>query len=572
MTKWWKNAVIYQIYPKSFFDSDGNGWGDLDGITSKLDYLHSLGVDALWLSPIYESPQVDNGYDISDYRRIDSRFGTMDDMQRLIDGAHERGIRVIMDLVVNHTSDEHDWFRRSRQSRDNPYSDYYLWRDPRPDGGPPNNWGSHFGGSAWEYCADRDQYYLHYYASKQPDLNWENPQVRSEIYDLMRFWMDRGVDGWRMDVIAQISKYIDFPDYPPQEGKEFIIGPMHYYGPRLHEFLREMHQEVLSKYDCVAIGEAPASTPEIARLLTDPERAELDMIFTFEHIELDRVPNSVNRKWDLRPMEVRELKQVLSKWQYILADRGWNALYFENHDRARIVSRWGNDTLYRKQCANAFATVLHGMQGTPFVYQGEEIGMVNAHYELSDYQDIDIKNAYRAYVHDAGTISEERFTKAVWQVGRDNARTPMQWDASKNAGFTSSWPWLKVNPRYLDINVAEALADRDSVFAYYQRLIALRHQEPILIEGSYELLLEDDPVLFVYERAWQGQRWLVIVNLSDQEQSAEQVRPLLYARWRAVIANYPEPLAQSQLRPYEACIVARMDDDEGAHGDSPANR
>ncbi len=555
MENWWKNAVVYQIYPKSFQDSNGDGYGDIPGIISRLDYLKELGIDVLWLSPVYESPQDDNGYDISDYRKIYEKFGTNEDMEQLIHEAHERGIRVVMDLVANHTSDEHQWFVESRKSKTGPYSDFYIWKDPKPDGSEPNNWGSSFCGPAWEYSQERGQYYLHFYSKKQPDLNWENPQVRAAVYELMKFWMDKGVDGWRMDVIASISKYTEFPDYPPQEGKQYITGFMHQNGPRLHEFIHEMNREVLSRYDCMTVGEAPGSTAEIARLFTDPKREELNMIFTFEHMNVDRVPGSVNRKWALRPMELTELKQVMSRWQDTLRDHGWNALYFENHDRPRVISRWGNDTVYRKQCAKAFATVLHGMQGTPYVYQGEEIGMVNCHYELDEYDDIEIRNAYQELVVKNRSISEADFKKAVWTVGRDNSRTPMQWSGKENAGFTTGEPWFKVNPRYGEINVEEALADPDSIFYYYKKLIRLRHEEEILTEGSYRLLLDGDSSIFAYERAWNGEKWLVAANLTEKEAEADQLWKDWHTGWSTVISNYPQVRPQGFMRPFEAFII-----------------
>ncbi|MFT8389935.1 MAG: alpha-glucosidase [Sporolactobacillus sp.] len=559
MSDWWKKAVVYQVYPRSFKDTNGDGWGDLSGIIDKLDYLKELGIDAIWLSPVYQSPQDDNGYDISDYRTIDPHFGTNEDMERLLAEAHQREIKIIMDLVANHTSDEHAWFQASKQSKNNPYSDYYIWRDPKPDGSEPSNWGSHFGGSAWKYCPERAQYYLHSYTEKQPDLNWENPNVRQAIYDIMRFWMDKGVDGWRMDVIAEISKNMDFPDYPAQPGKSYIVGKMHSNGPRLHAYIQEMNREVLSHYDCMTVGEAPGSNVEIAKLFTAPERNELNMIFTFEHVELDRVPNSVNRKWALRPMQLTELKQVLSNWQEFLYQKGWNALYFENHDRPRIISRWGNDTIYRKACAKAFATILHGMQGTPYVYQGEEIGMVNAHYAIDDYQDVEIKNAYRDYVEKHHSISEKDFLHAVWQVSRDNARTPMQWDATSKAGFTEGTPWLKVNPRTSEINVTDSLGDSESIFYYYQKLIQLRHEQPILTEGSYKLYLPEEPQLFVYERVWNERRWLVGANMSEKPASVKKLEPYIYPKWRTVISNYRRLSLEDSLQPYEAFIIEKVD-------------
>ena len=559
MKEWWKNAVVYQIYPRSFKDSNGDGFGDLPGVIEKLDYLKELGIDVIWLSPVFDSPQDDNGYDIRDYRKIYDGFGSNEDMGRLIDEAHSRGIRIVLDLVVNHTSDEHAWFVESRKSKDNAYSDYYIWKDPKADGSEPNNWGSSFCGSAWEYCDERNQYYLHFYSKKQPDLNWENPKVREEVYDLMKFWMEKGADGWRMDVIASISKDQNFPDYPKEDGRKYYTGKYHSNGPRLHEFIQEMNEKVLSKYDCMTVGEAPGSTPEVARLFTDPDRKELNMIFTFEHMNIDRIPGSVNRKWALKPFDLRELKRVMSEWQNKLNGHGWNALYFENHDQPRIISRWGNDTTYRELCAKAYATVLHGMQGTPYVYQGEEIGMTNVAFDLNEYEDIEVRNAYQELVVNTGTIFEEDFKKAVWNKSRDNARTPMQWDDSENAGFTDGTPWFKLNPRYKEINVARALKDKDSVFYYYKKLIALRHTEEFLTDASYELILPEDTQIFAYLRKTGSTTWLVAANLSEDTLPIERLMqaPELAGR-KAVdfkIQNYERASLEVDIRPYEAFMV-----------------
>lgn len=555
MKEWWKNAVVYQIYPRSFKDSNGDGFGDLKGIIEKLDYLEELGIDVIWLSPVFDSPQDDNGYDIRDYRSIYAGFGTNEDMEELIAKAHARGMKVILDLVVNHTSDEHIWFVESRKSKDNQYSDYYIWKDPKKDGSEPNNWGSSFCGSAWEYCEERGQYYLHFYSRRQPDLNWENPGVRQEVYDLMKFWMEKGADGWRMDVIASISKDQNYPDYESHDGRKYYTGKYHSNGPRLHEFLREMNQEVLSKYDCMTVGEAPGSTPEVARLFTDPERKELNMIFTFEHMNIDRVPGSVNRKWALKPFDLRELKRVMSQWQNTLDGHGWNALYFENHDQPRVISRWGNDTAYREECAKAFATVLHGMQGTPYIYQGEEIGMTNVQFELDEYEDIEVRNAYRELVLEERSISEEDFKKAVWNKSRDNARTPMQWDDSENAGFTAGKPWFKVSERYREINVAKALENKDSVFYYYKKLITLRHEEPLLTDGEYELVMEEDEKIFAYLRKTADECWLVAANLSGEHVSSEELQKFAVDRQELKIGNYQRENIREKLRPYEAFIM-----------------
>ena len=555
MKDWWKNSVVYQIYPRSFKDSNGDGFGDLPGVIEKLDYLKELGIDVIWLSPVFDSPQDDNGYDIRDYRSVYAGFGTNEDMEELIAQAHKRGIKVVMDLVVNHTSDEHVWFVESRKSRENAYSDYYIWKDPKADGSEPNNWGSSFCGSAWEYSEQRGQYFLHFYSRRQPDLNWENPKVRKEVYDLMKFWMEKGVDCWRMDVIASISKEQDFPDYPEEEGRKYYTGKYHSNGPRLHEFIQEMNREVLSKYDCMTVGEAPGSTPEVARLFTDPDRKELNMIFTFEHMNIDRVPGSVNRKWALKPFDLRELKRVMSDWQYKLAGRGWNALYFENHDQPRVISRWGNDTEYREECAKAYATVLHGMQGTPYIYQGEEIGMTNVAFELEEYEDIEVRNAFQELVVNGKSITREEFQKAVWNKSRDNGRTPMQWDDSENAGFTTGTPWFRVSDRYQEINVKNALEKKDSVFYYYKELIRLRHEEPLLTEGEYRLILPEDEHIFAYLRQTEKEGWLVAANLSEKTLPSEPLREFVKEMQEVMIGNYERTGIEGELRPYEAFMM-----------------
>lgn len=555
MKNWWKDSVVYQIYPRSFKDSNGDGFGDLQGVIEKLDYLKELGIDVIWLSPVFDSPQDDNGYDIRDYRSIYAGFGSNEDMEELINKAHDRDIKIVLDLVVNHTSDEHAWFVESRKSKDNEYSDYYIWKDPKEDGSEPNNWGSSFCGSAWEYCEERGQYYLHFYSKKQPDLNWENPQVRQEVYDLMKFWMEKGADGWRMDVIASISKDQNYPDYPEEDGRKYYTGKYHSNGPRLHEFIHEMNQEVLSKYDCMTVGEAPGSTPEVARLFTDPAREELNMIFTFEHMNIDRIPGSVNRKWALKPFDLRDLKRVMSEWQTKLYGRGWNALYFENHDQPRVISRWGNDTVYREKCAKAYATILHGMQGTPYIYQGEEIGMTNVHFDLDEYEDIEVRNAYKELVLNGKTISEDDFKKAVWNKSRDNARTPMQWDDSDNAGFTTGKPWFRVSDRYKEINVKQALADKESIFYYYKKLIELRHKESLLTEGNYQLLLPEDEKIFAYLRNTENETWLIVANMSEDIVLTDELKTFVNAKQDIMIGNYDRVNLDEALRPYEAFMM-----------------
>ena len=480
---WWKEAVVYQIYPRSFKDSNGDGIGDIPGIIEKLDYLQELGIDVVWLSPCYQSPNDDNGYDISDYRAIMKEFGTLEDFERMLEGMHARGIRLVMDLVVNHTSDEHPWFIESRASRDSQKRDYYLWRDGK-DGGYPNNWTSYFSGPAWQYDEGSGQYYLHLFSKKQPDLNWENETVRQEVYDLMRFWLDKGVDGFRMDVINIISKTPGLPDgHPTPDG--LMIGAEHYQnGPRVHEFLQEMNREVLSHYDIMTVGEASGVTVEEAKRFTGPARDELNMVFQFELTGID----GEGSKWHIKPWKLSDLKRVQTKWQTQLRDgEGWNSLYLSNHDQPRCVSRFGNDTTeeYRVLSAKLLATMNHTLQGTPYIYQGEELGMTNVRFEsIDDYDDVEIHNFWKDYVltgeWDAGKAME-----AIYYIGRDNARTPMQWDAGPGAGFTTGTPWLPLNPNYLHINAQDCLENPDSIFHYYQKLIRLRHEHDIIVYGDY---------------------------------------------------------------------------------------
>lgn len=558
MKDWWKNSVVYQIYPRSFKDSNGDGFGDLQGIIEKLPYLQNLGIDVIWLSPVFDSPQDDNGYDISDYRKIYAGFGSNEDMDELIQKAHEHGIKIVLDLVVNHTSDEHAWFVESRKSKDNKYSDYYIWKDPKADGSEPNNWGSSFCGSAWEYDEERGQYYLHFYSRKQPDLNWENETVRKEIYDLMKFWMDKGADGWRMDVIASISKDQSFPDYPKTDDRKYYTGKYHSNGPRLHEFIHEMNREVLSKYDCMTVGEAPGSTPEVARLFTDPEREELNMIFTFEHMNIDRIPGSVNRKWALKPFDLRDLKRVMSEWQNKLYNKGWNALYFENHDQPRVISRWGNDTTYREECAKAYATVLHGMQGTPYVYQGEELGMTNVPFtSIDQFRDLDSINAYRELVEEQHVFTAEEMMRYLCRKSRDNARTPFQWDDSAYAGFSTVEPWIMVNPNYKEINAKKQVDDPESVFNYYRKLIALRKEKEIIVYGTYDLLLPESEEIYMYTRTLGEEKLLVVCNFSEKEVAVEI--PEEFRKGSYLIANYPEGEIKEQMtiRPYEAFVLEK---------------
>ncbi len=549
---WWKEAVVYQIYPRSFMDSNGDGIGDLNGITSRLDYLKELGVDVIWLSPIYQSPNDDNGYDISDYQAIMKEFGTMEDFDRMIAGIHERGMRLVMDLVVNHTSDEHPWFLESRKSKDNPYRDYYIWREGK-DGKVPNNWGSYFSGSAWQHDDATDMYYLHLFSKKQPDLNWENPKVREEVFSMMNWWCgEKGIDGFRMDVISLISKRPGLPDGP--KGPEALYGYADCAnGPRVHEFLKEMNQKVLSHYDLMTVGEAAGVTIEEAKKYAGFNENELNMVFHFEHVGLD---GGEHGKWTDKRVPLSAFKKVMSDWQTELDGRAWNSLYLSNHDQPRSISRFGDDSPeYRVVCAKMLATCLHMMQGTPYVYQGEELGMTNMHFaDISEVRDIDSINAYHE-MSEAGLISKEDMMRFICLKGRDNARTPMQWDDSENAGFTTGTPWIGVNPNYKDINAKAALADEDSVFHYYQKLIALRKEQPVLVYGHYALLEPDHESLYVYTRTLEEQKVLVICNFTKEEVSYEI--PAEFGGKQVLISNYGRDGAEGTitLKPYEALVL-----------------
>ncbi len=546
---WWKEAVIYQIYPRSFMDSDGDGIGDLKGVTEKLDYLKKLGVDAVWISPFYKSPNDDNGYDISDYRGIMDEFGTMEDFDEMSREMHKRGIRLIVDLVVNHSSDEHPWFVESRKSRDNEYSDYYIWRDPK-DGGYPNNWQSRFTGPAWEYVEERGQYYLHVFSKKQPDLNWENPKVRQEVYDIMNFWMEKGADGFRLDVASMYSKVEGLPDGVPRISK---TGCEHYQnGPRIHEFFREMNANVMSKYpDILTVGETSGVTIEEAKKYAGTDTHEMSMVFQFEHVNLEYTGGD---KFTLHPVKLSERKKVFSKWQTELDGIAWNSLFLTNHDQPRSVSRWGDDKKYRKESQKMLYTMLMTMQGTPYVYQGEEIGMTNVHYpSISDYRDIQILNTYRERVTEGGR-DEREFMDTVEKVGRDNARTPMQWDDSANAGFTTGEPWIKVNENYKEINVKEALADPDSVFHYMKKLIALRHETPVAVYGHFTEFEPENEALYLYNRSLDGQNLMIILNFTGEMQQFTLPEELKVRESSLYISNYENSgvLESRKLRPYEA--------------------
>ena len=533
--KWWKSSVVYQIYPRSFCDSNGDGIGDINGIRSKLWYLKELGIDVIWLSPVYASPNADNGYDISDYYGISPEYGSMEDMKTLIRECENCGIRIIMDLVVNHTSDEHPWFVEAKKSKDSPYRDYYIWREGEK-GSPPNELESCFGGNAWEYAEETGEYYLHFYHKKQPDLNWENAAMRKEIWKMMNFWIDMGVGGFRMDVIDVIGKI------PDQEIKEN--------GPRLHEYLQEMNRETFGDKNLMTVGECWGADIENGSLYSDPKRKELDMIFQFEQMLLDQVPGE--QKWDLNPLELKQLKQAFAKWQKALEGKGWNSLFWNSHDLPRIVSRWGNDKEYRVESAKMLATILHGMKGTPYIYQGEEIGMTNYPFSgIEDFFDVESVNMYRERKQMG--YPEEEIMKSLCTKSRDNARTPMQWDSSPSAGFTEGTPWCRVNPNYIKINAEGALKDQNSIFYYYKKLIRLRKEEPILIYGSFELLCPEDTHVFAYTREWKGKKWLVAGNFYEE--------PVCFGypgKGRALLSNYEQDsetrLEQMKLRPYEAAI------------------
>ena len=533
---WWKSAVFYELYPKSFQDTTGSGTGDLQGILSHLDYLETLGVDAIWLCPICASPQVDNGYDISDFCAIEPSFGTMADMDELIAESKKRGIGILIDLTLNHCSDQHRWFRAAKSSRENPYHDYFLWRDGTPDC-PPSGMRSVFGGSAWTYVPEIGQWYFHQFAPEQPDMNWENPKLRQELYDVMKFWVKKGVAGFRLDVIDQIAKEPD---------KDITIN-----GPRLHEYLRGISENVLTDEGLVTVGEAWGADTERAKRYSAPDGSELSMVFQFEHIGLDQEPGK--DKWDMIPLELPRLKECLRRWQQELYGCGWNSLFFNNHDLPRIVSRWGNDKEYRVESAKMLATMLYGLQGTPYIYQGEELGMTNVAFPtIDDYRDIETLNMYRERTQ-AG-YSEADILRSLHAKSRDNARTPMQWDATTNAGFTDGTPWLQVNPNYTAINAADEVADAGSVFHYYQALIRLRKQYPIFSEGDFTLLFADHPALFAYQRRLGDQVMTVLCNFYEEPLTlpADAVAPLPLNT--LLLGNYDTPANAAHFRPYEARI------------------
>ncbi len=535
--KWWHSSVVYQIYPRSFNDSNGDGIGDINGIREKLDYLKELGIDVIWLSPVYKSPNDDNGYDISDYCDIMDEFGTMEDMEKLLKEANEKGIKILMDLVVNHTSDEHKWFIEAKKSKDNKFRDYYIWRDP-VNGHEPNNLGSCFSGSAWQYDESTDQYYLHLFSKKQPDLNWENENVRNEVYKMMNFWIDKGIGGFRMDVIDLIGKVPD----------EMITGN----GPKLHDYLQEMNKAALEGHDLLTVGETWGATPEIAKLYSNPKRKELSMVFQFEHIGLDQIEGK--EKWDVKPLDLLDLKKVLSKWQTELEGEGWNSLFWNNHDLPRIVSRWGNDREYRVESAKMLATLLHGMKGTPYIYQGEELGMTNVRFEdINEYNDIETLNMYKDRISKG--YSHDEIMASIYAKGRDNARTPMQWDSTENAGFTTGKPWLKVNKNYKFINAEDCLQDKDSIFYHYKKLIDIRKHNDTIIYGDYKLLLPEDKNVFAYSRELNGDKIVVVCNFYNKEINLNFKED--FNNVEILLSNYKDSsifMKDLKLRPYEAIM------------------
>lgn len=550
---WWKKSVVYQSYPRSFCDSDGDGIGDLNGITGKLDYLKELGADVIWLSPVYESPNDDNGYDISDYQAVMKDFGTMADFDRMLEEIHARGMKLVMDLVVNHTSDEHPWFQESRKGKDNLYRDYYIWKKPK-EGKEPNNWGSCFGGPAWEYEESSGEYYLHLFSVKQPDLNWENPQVRREVYRMMNWWLDKGVDGFRMDVISLISKDPDFPDGPAG-----ITGYAAFNycanGPRVHEYLQEMRREVLDGRDTITVGECSGVTLEEALKYASCDGKELSMVFQFEHVDLDF--DEKGNKWTDRKCRLTELKEVLSRWQTGLYGRAWNSLFWCNHDQPRVVSRFGNDSPeYREVSAKMLAVCLHMMQGTPYIYQGEELGMTNVPFKgIADFRDLDSINAYWELTG-KGIFKEEEMLRFLRYKSRDNARTPMQWDASPNAGFTEGEPWIMVNPNYGEINAADQIGREDSVFSFYKELVKLRKEKPVIVNGEYRLLDPESEDVFVYERSFHEEHLLVVCSFAEKELLWRLPEEMAGQAAKRVIGNYEGQQwgPELMLRPYEASV------------------
>ena len=551
----WKESVVYQIYPRSFCDSNGDGIGDLNGITGKLDYLKELGIDVIWLSPVYKSPNDDNGYDISDYQAIMDEFGTMEDFDRMLATAHEKGIKIMMDLVVNHTSDEHKWFIESRKSTDNPYRDYYIWRPAKEDGSLPNNWGSCFSGPAWEYDKTTDMYFLHLFSKKQPDLNWDNPAVRQDVFDMMNWWLKKGVDGFRMDVISLISKEPGLPDKEPGING-YATFNVSANGPHVHEYLQEMRQKALNNADTITVGECSGVTLEEAKKYARSDEKELNMVFQFEHMDVDSDEKA--GKWTTRKMDLRDLKKILTRWQKGLQDIAWNSLYWENHDQPRSVSRFGNDSdEYREISAKMLATCIHMMQGTPYVYQGEELGMTNCPFNtLDNFRDLESINAFHELT-EQGKMTEEDMMAAIGYKGRDNARTPMQWDDSAYAGFSTANPWIMVNPNYTKINAKDQVNREDSVFKYYQKLIKLRHESELIVYGTYDLILDDDKDIYAYIRTLGDEKLIVYCNFSENTREVEL--PEEFTNGKVLISNYIDAKVNHKitLRPYEAIVIQK---------------
>ncbi|MGK7388840.1 MAG: alpha-glucosidase [Candidatus Cyclobacteriaceae bacterium M2_1C_046] len=543
--KWWKESIVYQIYPRSYNDSDGDGIGDINGIIQKLDYIKSLGVDIIWLCPVYESPNDDNGYDISDYRAIMDEFGTMDDYDQLLSGIHDRGMRLIMDLVANHTSDEHKWFKESKKSKDNPYRNYYFWQKGKDDN-PPNNWLSFFGGNAWEYDENTDEYYLHLFSKKQPDLNWENPKVRKEIYDVIRFWFEKGVDGFRMDVISVISKDLNFPDAKTDDFGE-IINRHYANGPKIHDYLQEMNREVLSKYDIMTVGEGPGIDLEHGPDYVGEDRNELNMIFHFGHMYIDNGPGG---KYDPVQYHLQDFKRIFQQWDDRLKNNGWGSVFLGNHDFSRIVSRFGDDQDYWRESAKMLSVLLMTMRGTVFVYQGDEIGMTNIQYDtIEDYNDIETVNAWQ--VADAEGKDLAEFLAIVHKQSRDNARTPFQWNNKENAGFTTGKPWLKINPNYLGLNAEDQENDPNSILNFYRKVIKFRKENLTFVYGDYEDLLPDDDNLFFYRRWDDNNEFAVILNFSSE---MVDIKGQNVNNWQLLLNNYYDTNENEQLRPWEAKI------------------
>ena len=546
---WWKESVVYQIYPRSFQDSNHDGIGDLAGILTRLDYLKKLGIDVVWLCPVYDSPNVDNGYDIRDYKEILDTFGTMEDFDRLLEGLHSRGMKLLMDLVVNHTSDQHEWFQQALQSRDNPYHDYYIWQDGTTDK-LPNNWESHFSGSAWEYVPHLGQYYLHIFAKQQPDLNRKNPKVREAVKDICRFWLGKGVDGFRMDTMNFYSKVDGFPSV---EGVEGLVRAHRFYqnGPHIHEYLKELHRDVLSLYNGMTVGETPNVTPEIAKLYTGDGRDEVNMLFQFEHMSVDSGPKD---KWDLIPWDFVKFKKIMSKWQTSLHGCGWNSLYLSNHDQPRPLGRFADDSVYRVESAKLLGTMTHTMEGTPYIYQGEELGMVNVRFsDISNYRDVQTLNLYADL--SAKGVSHREIMRKVYTKGRDNARTPMQWSGERYGGFSDTEPWIELNPSYLEINAAQQEEDPNSVLHYYRKLIRLRRQYPVMVYGDFVDCLPEDPARYAYRRTLEGEKLFVLLNFKDRPADFYQPEDMDPSRWQLLLSNYPadsDPCGP--LRPCEARV------------------